>query len=497
MTTEESQQETTGVVVTDVLQSPETGVLVVRGGAIRGVGYAIGIGLTAVASVFLLRYLGVADFGRYMTVVSLVAIVGGVTDAGLTAVGARDLARRPRGEPRQRLMANLVALRLVVTPLGVLAAMVVAFVAGYGSTLVLGTLLSGIGLILVATQATMMLPLSVRLSIGRLTAVELIRQVTIVLCTVVLVAVGAPLLPFFGIPIVVGAVALTVTPILVGREGLVRPAIARSEALRLARETLPVAAAVVMNVVYFRLLIILMSLLATATATGLFATSFRIYEILFGIPTLVLSVALPVLAAADMQRERLAYQVQRLSEVGLIAAAYLVIAVLILAEPLIRVLGGSDYVGAASILRIQSFALVAVFLGQVAQLALIAVRRQRALAVANGIALALVLTLGVTLIPPFAETGAAVAAVVSETTLAAMLLVALHRADPLLLPTFRFSWKIGLAVALAVPILLIPISAAAQIVVASAIYVGVIWVTRAVPPEIVDAFARRHADAPR
>jgi O-antigen/teichoic acid export membrane protein len=495
--TEQSQQEETGALDGDVLQSPEAGGLVVRGGAIRGVGYAIGIALTAVASVFLLRYLGVADFGRYMTVVSLIAIVGGVTDAGLTAVGARDLARSPRGEPRHRLMANLVALRLVVTPLGVLAAIIFALAAGYDSTLVLGTLLSGIGLILIATQATMMLPLWVRLSIGRLTAVELIRQVTIVLCIVVLVAVSAPLLAFLGIPIVVGAVAFAVTPTLIGREGLVRPAIDRLEALRLVKQTLPVAVAVVMNVVYFRLLIILMSLLATATATGLFATSFRIYEILFGIPTLVLSVALPVLAVADMQRERLAYQLQRLSEVGLIASAYLVIAVLVLAEPLIRILGGSQYVGAAPILQIQSFALVAVFLGQVVQLGLIAVRRQRGLAVANGIALALVLALGLILIPPFEETGAAVAAVVAETALAAMLLVALRRADRSLLPSFRFAWKIGFSVALALPILLAPIPAAVQIVVASAIYAAVIWLTRAVPIEIVNAFARRHAAAPR
>ena len=71
--------------------------------------------LTAIASVFLLRYLGVVEFGRYVTVLSLIAIVSGVTDAGLTAVGARDLALRPMGEPRERLLANLLGLRLVLT----------------------------------------------------------------------------------------------------------------------------------------------------------------------------------------------------------------------------------------------------------------------------------------------------------------------------------------------------------------------------------------------
>ncbi len=48
-----------------------------------------------------------------------------------------------------------------------------------------------------------------------------------------------------------------------------------------------------MNVVYLRLLVILVSMQTDEIETGLFATSFRIFEILLGIPTLVLAVALP------------------------------------------------------------------------------------------------------------------------------------------------------------------------------------------------------------
>ena len=65
----------------DILRSPEAGQRVIRGGTIRGLGYGLGVGLTAIASVFLLRYLGVDDFGRYVTVLSLMAIVSGITDA--------------------------------------------------------------------------------------------------------------------------------------------------------------------------------------------------------------------------------------------------------------------------------------------------------------------------------------------------------------------------------------------------------------------------------
>ena len=59
----------------DVLRSPKAGALIIRGGAIRSVGYAVSAALGAATSVFLLRGLGVDDFGRYATVGALLAIV--------------------------------------------------------------------------------------------------------------------------------------------------------------------------------------------------------------------------------------------------------------------------------------------------------------------------------------------------------------------------------------------------------------------------------------
>ena len=494
MSVEDVRKDTSSVAdgaVQDVLRTSEAGPLVIRGGAIRGFGYGVGVVLTAIASVFLLRYLGVVDFGRYVTVLSLIAIVSGVTDAGLTAVGARDLSLRPIGEPRERLLANLLGLRLVLTPLGVVGATLFALIAGYERTLVLGTLVAGTGLVLINLQATMMLPLSVGLQIGRLTAVEVLRQATAVVTIGILVAIGASLLPFFAVQVVVGMVALAGTPWLLGHSAIVAPALDRREWRTLVREALPIAAALVMNVVYFRLLIVLMSLLATATATGLFATSFRIFEILFGIPVLVLAVALPVLAAAGAERERIRYQLQRMTEIACIAAAYLVLAVVVLADPLIRLLGGSEYEGAAPVLQIQSVALIAVFLGQVWQLGLIAIRRQSALAVANGVALALVLVLGLGLIPRFEETGAAVAAVLAETALAAMLLVLLARADRSLMPNFGFAWKVAIAAGFAALVFALPLPAAVALAGATIVYAVAVWLTGVLPPEVLDAFVRR------
>ena len=478
----------------DLLRAPEAGRLVIRGAAVRGLGYGAGVLLVAAASVFLLRYLGVAEFGRFATIMSLIAIASGVTDAGLTAVGARDLPLRPR-VAQPRLLANLLGLRLLLTPLGVLGATVFALVAGYDDELVLGTLLAGAGLVLVNAQATMMLPLQVDLRIGRLTAAEVMRQALTVAGIVALVAAGASLLPFFAVPVIVGVGVLAASPLLVGPNLVFRPALERSEWRSLLREALPLAASLVMSVIYFRVLIILVSLISTAKETGLYATSFRVFEILFGLPTLVLTVALPVLAVAHDDRARLRYVLQRMTEVGAIAAAFLAVLIVIVARPMIELLGGSEYADAAPILRIQAFALAAVFLGQVWQLALISIRRQSALVLANGVALVLVLALGIPLVAAYDAIGAAIAAVVAEAALATALFVLLSRADAALRPGLEFLWKPALAAVLMAACLLVPgLPVAVMALLGTVVFALAIWFTRALPAEILEAF--RQGTAP-
>ena len=129
------------------LTAPGAGGRAIRGGAIRTAGYGVGLVLTAAASIPLLRHLGVVRFGQYTTVIAIVTVVQGVTDAGLTLVGQREYVHAD-AERRRTLLADLVGIRLLLTPLGVLLGVVFAIVAGYPNALVTGTVLAGIGVVL-------------------------------------------------------------------------------------------------------------------------------------------------------------------------------------------------------------------------------------------------------------------------------------------------------------------------------------------------------------
>ena len=291
---------------------------VVRGGLLRAVAYTVVNLLGVAGSVVLLRHLGVADFGRYGTVIALVAIATGLADAGLNITGSRELSLLPPGEQRRRLMGALLGARLVLLLLAALAAVGFAVVAGYGSEMVAGTALVGVGAILVGVQSTLTLPLVVQLRNGLLSINEVLKQAVLVAGILGLAVAGAALTSFFAIQVLVGVVALLAVPFLVARADLAWPSLSREDLRHLAFTALPVALAAVLTAFYLRMLIVMASLLTSEYETGLFVTSSRVLEMIGGLAMLMTGVILPVATvAARDDRPRLRYVLEHTTKLAL------------------------------------------------------------------------------------------------------------------------------------------------------------------------------------
>jgi O-antigen/teichoic acid export membrane protein len=473
----------------DRLASPEAGGRLIRGGILRGLGYGLGAAVAAGTAVFLLRHLGRVDFGRYGTVGALLGVISGVGDAGLTAVGSRELALASPSD-RPRLLRNLVTLRLGITPIGVVGAGVFAFFA-YDRTMFWGTVLGGIGVLLVNTQATMMAPLSIGLRLGTVTVFEVLKTTLTFVFVAAFVGLGWSLLPLLAIQIPVGIAIIVLTPIAVPVGRGLLPGYDRAIARALLREALPLAVALTMNVVYFRVLMIMMSLLASKSDTGLYATSFQVFAVLFSLPLLVLSSALPLLSVAGRDDvDRLRFGLQRMTEVALVGGIAFVLAIVALAPVLIPFLGGSQYRGAAPVLQIQVFALIAVFVGQTWQLGLLSLRRQAALAWTNGGALLVVVAAGAVLIPTWGARGAAVAALIGEAALGAFVYGALRRASIAVTPSLGLTPRVVAASLPAFGVLLLPVPWEVRLAGSLIVFGGVAFAIRAVPAELLHAMRR-------
>lgn len=475
----------------DALTASDAGHRAIRGGMLRVMGYGAGLLLTALVTPLLLRHFGVERFGQYTTVIAIVTVVQGLTDAGLTVVGQRVYVHA--GAARRRtLLADLLGIRLVLTPVGIAVGVLFAYLAGYPNALVVGTMVAGIGIILSVVAAALAMPLSVELRLGAVTAIEFLRQLTIVIGIAALVAVGAGLLPFFFIYVVAGLVAVVAAATFLGPSSWVVPRFSWHEWKPLLREAVPVALSLVVNTTYVRALIILSSVLATAEQTGLFAASYRISEILLGVPQMALGAAFPILVHAHVSdKDRLAYALQRMGEAALLLGLAVAVVLAVGAAPIMAILGGRDFAAATDAVRIQSVAIAGAFMTQLGTAALIATQRQRELLVVNLLALIVVVALGCTLIPLWGANGAALAASIGEVVLAVTALTLLSKAEPRLRPDLSYVPKLLVAAAAGALCILLPGSDVIAAIAAVLVYAAIAWLLRAVPMELVEALVRR------
>jgi O-antigen/teichoic acid export membrane protein len=481
---------TSGLDEASVLSDEHVGRRVITGGAQRAVGFVVANLLTAASAVILLRHLRVDAFGQYGTVLALVGIVYGVSDLGLTVTGTRELTLCETEDERRDLLGHILGLRIVVSGVGVLGAIAFAFVAGYQGVLIIGTTLAGIGVLFQSIQAAMVIPLSVELSNGALAFSQVLQQAALLVGFAVLAIIGAGLLPFFAVQILVGVVLLATTPLLMSRQHFVTPRWTASRIRDLGRVGLPVAVGAVLGVLYLRLLVIMMSLLSgQPKQIGYFVTSTRVLELVGGLPFLVATIVLPVVTvAARDDHERLVYMTSRVAQVMVLAGVLAALVLWTLSAPIITVLGGAQYMQAGSVLQIQGFATITIFLTAAWQPALMGMHRLRSYVLAMSIGLAAVVIAGFILIPPFQATGAAVSAVIGEVVLCVSMYIAVRRAGPGNWLPLGPGLRTAAAAAVGVAVGLIPgLPTGVRALAVLAAFTATVIVLRGVPSEIVDA----------
>ncbi|HUB73907.1 MAG TPA: oligosaccharide flippase family protein [Solirubrobacteraceae bacterium] len=476
----------------DVLDSGEAGGRFIRGGSMRVLAYGGGV-LASLASVPLVtRHLGPGGWGRYLTVTSLLFIVQALTEGGVANVGVRQYSNSAPGE-RRRLMRDLLGLRIALTLTGVLAAVAFALLAGYPAVLVEGTAIAGFGLLLLNLQYTLTVPLMAELRLGWQAANDFLGQFVTALSMIALVLAGATLLPFYAVSSLAALATLALTVGLVRRDTPLRPSFRISRWRSLMAESVVYAAATALGAVYFRIVIVALSLIATAKATGYYSLAFRILDVVNAIPWLLVTSAFPILArAARDDRQRLRYALQRLCEGSLVLGGWLALCLVAGAPFAVSVVGGGKYHPSIELLRIIGAGVPATFLLATWSFALLSLRLYRQLMAANGLIVAVALALSAGLIEADGAQGAALVTVTLEVLLAASYLLILVRSHPELRPSLGAVPRIlaALALAFAAAVALHGHAVLATLA-GSAVFALALLVLRALPQELLVALRER------
>jgi O-antigen/teichoic acid export membrane protein len=469
----------------EILDTEEAGPAAIRGGALRVLSYGGTVLVSVGAAALLFRHLGVVDGGRYVTVVSIMGLFAGVLDAGLIGIGMRELTVRS-GRDRDEFMRDLLGLRIALTLLAVVCATGFAAIAGYPGVMVAGTALAGVGFLLAGVQGALGTSLMAQLKLGWVSLLEFLRQCVNAAVIVALVLAGAGLFAFFGSATVAGLAIVIPTALLVRGDIPLIPRFNLAAWKKVLVDVLPYALASAVVAVYFRVAIVMVSLINSSEQTGYFGASFRIVEVVIALPTLAIGAAFPIFArAAVNDSARLTYGVQRVFEASLLLGGG-VFVVFGLGAPLaIEIVAGPEFEPAADVLRIQSIGLLGSFVAAVWGYAMLSMRLHREILVLNLVTLAVNIALTAVLASLAEARGAAVATTIGELVMAAGGALIVARALD-----GNISWaplpRVALALVAPACLLLVPgLPVAVMTVAGVVLFVGGAYLLRAIPDELL------------
>ena len=470
---------------TDLLDTTQAGSAVIRGGGTRIVGYLVNVVIAVGSSALLLRYLGVADTGRYTTVVALTSIVTGITDAGLATIGIREYSHRA-AEDRERMMRALLGLRVTIAAVGLVAAVAFALLAGYDDDMLAGTALAGFSVVILAVQTTWAVPLVATLRLGRQTALETLRWGLTGVGIAVLVLLGSGLVALLGLAVPVTIVTLLATVPLVRGQVPMRPSFEAGAWRNLVRIAGPYAAAAVAYFAYAYIAMVLFQLIGSPEETGIYGAAFRIFITVTLLPALFMQVALPVLTrAARDDQGRFAYASGKLLDVTLIAGGLAIVATVAGAPLAIHLIAGPDFDASIPVLRIQGAAFGMSFLAAYGSFVLLAQHRDRSLGWGSVAALLTTSVLTLVLGSAIGANGTALANLAGETVLAAVYGAALVRGGRAPRPAGRTAPAVVLGTGLAVAVALgSGLPSLLATVLGCAVYGALLLVSGVVPAEL-------------
>jgi O-antigen/teichoic acid export membrane protein len=479
------------------LDSAQAGERFIRGSFGRLAAYVVSVLMSLISAPLVIRHLGSADYGTYAIVQAIVFIIGGFTEGGLNALGIREYSS---GRPdRDVVLRNLVGLRVTATATAIVVVALVATLVGARAVVVDGVLLAGAGLTITVVGENYGIPLSAELRINTVSLLGLAQQAALTACYLALVITGGRILPLLASTVVSGSVLLLGTAAVVGRRVSIAPSFDPRIWRQLLRETLPYALASAVGIIYFREALVLMGLLSNDVQASYYGAAFKIVDVLMVIPYQLVSAAFPILtrAAHTSDDSRMAYALQRLVDVGLIAGLFISGSIWVGARFGIEVVAGHGFGPSVDVLKIQGISLIGSFMVAIYVSALLSMRMYRQLLATNLLAVIVATVLSVVLIPGMGARGAAIAAASAEIALGLGYMWGLTRARPELRISFGVAPKAALATAVALAAALVPpLPSVAALFVFGAVNILLLALLRAIPFEVINAILGRRPPLP-
>ena len=372
-----------------------------------------GMVITFIATAFIARNLGPANYGQLSYAISFVSLFSFIASLGIDQILHRELIKYP--EQRNELLGSAIGLRAVASVVAIITVIIFAlFISSNDVSLLLifiismSPLLGSFQLLGYEFQAETKSKYPSLLSLGVVTTLNLLKIATIAMHKGVIYLALIVLLE----PVLYSLGYLYLTKKIYGDVQLLR--FKKTVALTILKDSFPLIFASAFYVIYARIDQVMIKNMIDSHAVGLYDAAVRISELSYFIPSIILVALFPaIINARNISLDLYYKRLKKLLILLVVIAASIAIATTLLSKQLILIIFGGAFIGALPALYICVWSTIGASLNLLAQQILIAENLTKNISISTFLGMVINIVLNVLLIPRYGIAGAALATLIS------------------------------------------------------------------------------------
>ena len=297
----------------------------------------------------LTRLLSVDGYGKIVTIFAFTGFFSVFADFGFFWISVRESAREPQNE--SKIVANIFTLRVIFALIVYSFGIITSLFIGKYSSLITGIIIGSVAMFFASLNATMVSVCQTHLRMDKASLTDIIGRAVTLLVVYLMVRSGINIVTVMFAYLAGSLTNFVMTYFFARKYVPIRFSFDWDYWKVILRESFPMAIVVVFSFIYFKIDVLILSLVKTSTDVGIYAPAYKVFEILLIFPAMFLGNIFPYFSklANDENRDKLKVIFQKAFDFMALVAIPMIIGCVIFARSIINIIGGNQFLTESTI----------------------------------------------------------------------------------------------------------------------------------------------------
>ena len=364
--------------------------------------------------IYIARYLGSTEFGRYSFIFAFIFLFSIIADLGVNTIVVREISRER--SIAEKMLGNALALKIFLAAAAIVLSLLTINLLNYPESTKILVYIASFSLLISSLTGIYGSMFRVLLEMKYAVVAGIIGQICLVTLIFIIIALEGTLYHIISATVIANAIGLLFTFLFSRRFAIPKLELDIQYIKNILKPAIVLGLSGVFIIIYYRMDIIMLSLMQNDTVVGYYSAAYRLADPFIFIPMAFMASLFPLMSQyfkSSSHAKLVATYTLSLKYMILIAFP-IAIGVTLLSENIILIVFGDEFFPAGAALSVLIWSTVFMFTNAVFSTVLISINKEKTITFITAIMTALNIIANYILIPQLSYVGASIATVFTE-----------------------------------------------------------------------------------